>query len=179
MWQMKSSKVVYQNPWIRVREDEIIDPAGRDGLYGVVEVPTGVFVVVREADGRILLIEQTHYPTGRCSWELPGGGLKPTHTHEEQALEELAEEALVTAGKLTPLGMTQAAPGVSTELDYFFLAEDLSPVSSPELVAMQRAEGISQAASFTEAEIRGMIREGSINHAQTITGYFLYTLSQK
>lgn len=179
MWQTKSSRVVYQNPWTQVREDEIVNPAGQDGIYGVVEVLTGIFAVVRDTDARILLIEQTHYPTGRCSWELPGGGLKAGYTHEQQALEELAEEALVTAGKLTPLGMTQTAPGYSTELDYFFLAEDLSPVSSPELAEMQRSEGITRTAYFSESEIPGMIRDGSISHAQTITGYFLYTLFEK
>jgi 8-oxo-dGTP pyrophosphatase MutT (NUDIX family) len=178
MWQTKSSKVVYQNPWIRVREDEIVDPAGRDGIYGVVEIPPGVFAVARDADGHVLLIEQTHYPTGRRSWELPGGGLEPGYSHEQQALEELAEEALMTAATLTPLGMTQTAPGVTTELNYFMLAENLSPLSSPELAAKQRSEGISQAAFFADAEIRRMIREGRIDHGQTITGYFLYLLSQ-
>jgi 8-oxo-dGTP pyrophosphatase MutT (NUDIX family) len=178
MWQTRSSKIVYRNPWISVREDEIVDPAGQNGIYGVVEIPPGVFIVARDAGARILLIEQTHYPTGLRSWELPGGGIEPEHTHEEQVLEELAEEALMTAGRLTPLGMAQATPGVTTELNYFFLAEDLSPASSPELAEKQRAEGISRAAFFSETEIRTMIREGSINHAQTITGYFLYTLSQ-
>jgi 8-oxo-dGTP pyrophosphatase MutT (NUDIX family) len=179
MWRTKSSKTVYRNPWIRVREDEIVDPAGRDGIYGVVEIPPGVFIVARDAGARILLIEQTHYPTGRRSWELPGGGIEPGYTHEQQALEELAEEALVTAAKFTPLGTTQAAPGVTTELNHFMLAEELSPLSSPELAAKQKAEGIGGAAFFTDAEVRRMIREGKIDHGQTITGYFLYLLSQE
>ncbi|NLF58413.1 MAG: DNA mismatch repair protein MutT, partial [Candidatus Hydrogenedens sp.] len=36
-WKTLGSRVVYRNPWITVREDEVIRPDGLPGIYGVVE----------------------------------------------------------------------------------------------------------------------------------------------
>ena len=33
------SKVVYENKWLRVREDKIQRSSGNEGIYGVVEKP--------------------------------------------------------------------------------------------------------------------------------------------
>ena len=63
-WKMISSKTVYLNPWIKVREDKIIHLNGKEGIYGVVEIPPDIFVIARNEQGRILFIEQSHYPTG-------------------------------------------------------------------------------------------------------------------
>jgi ADP-ribose diphosphatase len=35
-WQTRSSRVVYQNPWIRVDENQVELPDGRTTVYGVV-----------------------------------------------------------------------------------------------------------------------------------------------
>lgn len=32
-----SSKIVYENKWMRVREDKIQPPSGAEGMFGVVE----------------------------------------------------------------------------------------------------------------------------------------------
>ncbi|MDA1381885.1 hypothetical protein PCI56_25280 [Plesiomonas shigelloides subsp. oncorhynchi] len=34
-WQPIESKTVYENPWMRVREDQVINPAGNPALYGL------------------------------------------------------------------------------------------------------------------------------------------------
>ena len=41
-WKKLSSKVVYDNPWIRVRHDEVITPSGSPGIYGVVEAKPAI-----------------------------------------------------------------------------------------------------------------------------------------
>ena len=46
-----SSREVYRNAWIRVREDEIEHPDGSTGLYGVVERPDFALVIPAEDDG--------------------------------------------------------------------------------------------------------------------------------
>jgi len=119
-WKKIDSRIVYENPWIKVREDNIIHPSGKKGIYGVVEIPSGVFTIALNNKEEILLIRQTHYPTGLTSWELPGGGLKPHNTIEEQAKEELFEEANATVRSYTYLGKSQTQPGVITQIDHFF-----------------------------------------------------------
>ena len=50
-WRTKSSRVAYENAWIRVREDHVIRPDGGPGIYGVVEIrPSAGIVALNERD---------------------------------------------------------------------------------------------------------------------------------
>lgn len=175
-WKTISSKTVYQNPWIKVREDKIVHPNGKEGIYGVVEIPPGIFVIAQNEQEEILLIKQMHYPTGLSSWELPGGGLKPDHTHEEQAREELEEEALMTATSFLSLGKTQTQPGITNQIDYYFFAKELKNHTSHNLEEIQQEEGITNVRFFSIAQVDQMILDGSLDHAQSITGFALLKL---
>lgn len=177
-WKTISSKIIYQNPWIKVREDKIVHPNGREGIYGVVEIPPGIFVVAQNEQKGILLVKQMRYPTGLSSWELPGGGLKPGHTHEEQAREELEEEALMTATSFLPLGKTQTQPGITNQIDYYFLAKNLKNHTSNNL-EMQQEEGIMSVRFFSLSQVDQMIIDGSISHGQSITGYTLFRMQHR
>jgi len=65
MWTVTSSRTAYENPWIRVVEDEVIRPDGEPGLYGVVEVKRrAVFVVaMTDADEVALVTLDRHHGT--------------------------------------------------------------------------------------------------------------------
>ena len=74
LWRTHSSTTVYENPWIRVREDAVDRPDGSAGIYGVVEVRNpAVFVVPVTADDEVVLVEVDRYTTG-VSLEVPAGG---------------------------------------------------------------------------------------------------------
>ena len=57
-----STRLVYENRWMRVREDMIRRRDGSSGIYGVVEKPDFVVIVPVEDDGRLHLVEQYRYP---------------------------------------------------------------------------------------------------------------------
>lgn len=174
-WKKISSRLVYQNPWIKVREDKIVHPSGKPGVYGVVEIPPGIFTIAINKKQEILLVRQHHYPTGMSSWELPGGGLKAGYTPKMQAKEELSEEANAKVTSLRPLGKTQTQPGVTTEIDYYFLGED-AKIFKKEVRGIQRDEGIDRVKFFTFKQFLKMVEKGDISHGQTITGVMLYGL---
>ena len=73
-WQTLSSRSVYENDWVRVREDEVIQPDGQKGIYGVIEIPASVGIVAVNDNDEIALAGQWRYPLGRYSWEIPRGG---------------------------------------------------------------------------------------------------------
>lgn len=83
-----SSKIVYQNRWMRVREDAIERPDGSKGIYGVVEKPDFAVIIPWDRGG-LHLVEQHRYPVGARYWELPQGSWEGT-----------AIEALVAAGTI-------------------------------------------------------------------------------
>ena len=67
-----SSRVVYRNPWMTVREDTVRRPDGSPGICGVVEKPDFAVVLPRWSGG-FWLVEQYRYPVRRRAWEVPQG----------------------------------------------------------------------------------------------------------
>lgn len=127
-WQTKSSKIVYANAWIRVREDQVIRPDGGAGIYGVVEIRPSVGVAAMNERDEIVLVGQWRYSVNRYSWEIPRGGSHPGETDMlEVAKRELAEEAGVVAGDWQILGPVDVCNGVADDVQTLYLATRLSP----------------------------------------------------
>lgn len=126
-WRTKSSRMVYANPWIRVREDQVVRPDGGDGIYGVVEIRPSVGIVAVNHRNEIALVGQWRYALNRRSLEIPRGG---SHAGETDMLavaqRELAEEAGVVAGRWEPLGAVDVCNGVTDDVQSLFLATHLS-----------------------------------------------------
>ena len=55
------TRIVYENRWMRLREDAIRRRDGSEGIYTVVEKPDFVVIVPIEEDGRIHLVQQYRY----------------------------------------------------------------------------------------------------------------------
>ncbi len=130
-WKALASRVVYENAWVRVREDRIDRGDGREGIYGVVEIRPSIGVVALNARDELLLVGQWRYPHGKYSWEIPRGGSHDGETDmREAAARELREEAGIVARRWEPLGEVDVCNGVTTDTQHLFLARDLSMVKS-------------------------------------------------
>src|ERR1700693_6103977 len=101
-WRTRSTRPVYENPWIKVREDVAVLPDGRTTIYGVVDcaecvgglpfvAPETVLPLVDAEPVR--LVGQYRYVAQVFYWEIPTGGLHPGESFEQAAQRELAEEA--------------------------------------------------------------------------------------
>jgi len=124
-WKTRDSKILYSNPHIAFRKDSVINPAGKRGEYGVVELSAGVFIVAIATNHSIYLIRQFRYPVQTITWELPAGSTEASETTLEAAQRELAEEAGLKANQWELLGSFFTAPGYSNDVNYVFLAQDL------------------------------------------------------
>lgn len=168
-WKTLSSKTVYQNPWMRVREDIVVRPDGSDGIYGVMESKDSVIVVVLNEDNDVYLIRSFNYPVSTWSWGLPGGG-GDDEEPEVASKRELAEETGIIANRWTFLGKTRVSSGLMTEKMAVYLAQDLS---FGERLAADDTELINDAKFVSFDEIDRMIAENEIDDAQTVTGLYL------
>jgi ADP-ribose pyrophosphatase len=99
-WRVKSSKVVYDNPWIRVKEHKVIHPSGEGGIYGVVHFKNiAIGVLPIDEDENVWMVGQYRFPLGRYSWEIPEGGGNRKKSVLESAKRELKEETGLSAGR--------------------------------------------------------------------------------
>jgi 8-oxo-dGTP pyrophosphatase MutT (NUDIX family) len=125
-WKLLSSRQAYKNAWIRVREDRVIRPDGKEGIYGVVEIPPSVTIAALDSFGRVAIVEQWRYTHNRLSQELPGGSIDPKDSSPSDAAKrELAEEAGVTAASWLYCGAIENSNGATTDLAHLYLATDL------------------------------------------------------
>ena len=130
-WTTRRSRVVYDNPWMTVREDDVVRPDGQDGIYGVIttRVATGV-VAIDDAD-RVMLVGQWRYPLEHYSWEIVEGGTDDGETPEDAAARELREEAGLVASRWRPLGgPVHLSNCLSAEEGRLFVARELREVGA-------------------------------------------------
>ncbi|MBJ7332444.1 MAG: NUDIX hydrolase [Solirubrobacteraceae bacterium] len=168
-----SSRVVYENRWMRVREDAIERPAG-PGIYAVIEKPQAALVI--PFDGTHLhLVGQWRYTVGKDGWEFPQGALHDADdpTGELVARTELQEETGFTAGTLLPIGRFTFAVGMSDQWCDAFVALDLvAGEAQPE----PEEEGLLHHRAVTVDEFEEMVRDGEVWDAASIAAWSLATL---
>lgn len=126
-WKTKKTILVYENPWIKVEENQIINPAGRDGIYGTVHFKNRAMAIIPiDENGNTWLIGQFRYCLNEYSWEIPMGGGPIGSDFLESAMRELKEETGLIADKWTELLKIHTSNSVTDEVGVVYLAENLT-----------------------------------------------------
>jgi 8-oxo-dGTP pyrophosphatase MutT (NUDIX family) len=165
-----SSSVVYENQWLRVREDRLERADGSPGLYSVIEKAPAAIMIPLDGDDHVFLVEQYRHPIGRRVWELPQGAWDDEHSPdpEELARGELAEETGLRAASMERLGSLFFAYGISNQSVDVWLATGLEQgEASPE----PEEEGL-RSARFPLAEVELMLGN-EIGDAATVAAFGL------
>ena len=125
-WTVTGTQTVYQNPWIKVREDKVIRPDGKKGIFGVVTMVSGVSVIPVDDKGDVYLTQEYHYGVGRLSIEAISGGIDKKEKKLQAAKRELKEETGLVAKNWTYLGVVDPFTTVVVSPNYLYLARDLT-----------------------------------------------------
>lgn len=170
----KSTREVYRNAWMRVREDEVVFADGAEGIYGVVEKPDFALIVPMHEDGRLQMVEQFRYTVGERFWEFPQGAWEDgDQVPEDMARRELLEETGYHAGRVEPVGALYEAYGFCDQACHIFLARDLALGSAKR----DSQELDMRTGAFDLHQIKGMIAEGRIKDAPSVSAIGLLMMS--
>jgi 8-oxo-dGTP pyrophosphatase MutT (NUDIX family) len=164
-----STRLVYENPWVRVREDAIERGDGSEGVYAVVDKNEGALVVPWDGE-RVTLVGQFKYPVGRVYWEFPQGAIDHEDASPEAtARAELVEETGLRAGRLEHLGRLFYSYGLSSQgFDLWLATELVQGEAQPEPTEV----GIETRA-VTRDEFDAMVVEGEIADAASLAAWEL------
>ena len=126
-WKRHSTRVVFENDWLRVREDEVTNPGGGENLYGHVQFKnTAVAILPIDADGNTRLVGQTRYTLDAYSWELPMGGVPKGEDPLGGAQRELLEETGLSAANWTEMMRLHLSNSITDEVGIAYLATGLT-----------------------------------------------------
>lgn len=161
---VKGSKLIYENPWIKVREDSVIRPGGKDGIFGVVEMRPGVTVVALDADRFVYLVREYKYALERYSLECISGALDNGEDVLSAAKRELREEIGGASTEWNDLGHVDPFTGVVKSTNYIYFARNIVIDSSPspdegEVLCVVR---------LPFAEVYAKVSNGEITHAASV-----------
>ena len=171
-----STRVAYQTPYLRLREDKIRRADGSDGIYSYVDKPDFALVIAVENDG-FHLVEQYRYPVRERSWEFPQGtlpGMDPAPDPEHLAREELRQETGITAEVMRHLGHLYCAMGMSKQGFDVFVATGLTPGTAE--LEVEEQDLVHR--WFPRDELEAMIRTGIITDDSTLAAYTLFLLNE-
>jgi 8-oxo-dGTP pyrophosphatase MutT (NUDIX family) len=125
-WTVRKEEVKYENPWIRVIEYDVLNPSGKEGIYGKVHFKNrAIGVVPLDEHLNTWLVGQYRFVLNSYSWELPEGGGQLHTDPLEAAKRELKEETGLVAEEWHPLLRMHLSNSVSDELSIVYLARKI------------------------------------------------------
>ena len=168
-----ASRIVYENKWMKVREDNVEFANGSKGIYGVVEKSDAAMIIPEVSQDVYVLVRPYRYTIGKALWEFPHGSLEGEKAKAEKiARQELQEETGYTAQKIDRLSTLHIAYGYSTQVVHIFLAKDLVSGENKREVG----ELDMEVKTFSAQQIEDLIVAGEITDTQTIAAWSILKL---
>ncbi|GAB2181767.1 NUDIX domain-containing protein [Denitratisoma sp. agr-D3] len=159
-----SSETVYSGIFLKLNQDKVRLPSGKEGLREWIDHPGAVVVIGVLDNGKLLFERQFRYPLHRVFLELPAGKIDEGEHPLDTARRELKEETGHKAKNWCHLGTLHPCIGYSNERIEIFLAHGLSFVGAS-LDDGEHLEVIEL--SLSDALLA--VRDGEITDAKTIT----------
>ena len=163
-WKVLAEKKVYENPWIKLTEFDVLNPSGGKGIYGKVHfksIATGALPLDEALN--TYLVGQYRFTVDQYSWEIPEGGGAFGVDPVESAKRELLEETGLVATEWTKIVEMHLSNSVSDEYAVVYLARGLSQqMADPEETEQLQVKKIP----FEEAY--RMVERGEITDSMSV-----------
>jgi 8-oxo-dGTP pyrophosphatase MutT (NUDIX family) len=166
-WITLSSQEKYDNAWINVTEYQVINPGGKQGIYGKVHFKNkAIGIIPLDEHKNTWLVGQQRFVLNEWSWEIPEGGGVLTTNVLESAQRELKEETGLTARRWQEVLRVHLSNSVSDEEGFVFLAEDLTGGT----IEREASEADMIVWKLPFSEVIKMVEEGKITDSLSVLG---------
>lgn len=163
-WKTQSSRRIYENPWMKLREDIAEMPNGKTTIYGVIECGQCVGVLPFLDNDHVVMVRQYRYVFDEDHrWEMPTGGVKPGESLEEAARRELREEVGYEAAELQLISTYFTSKSIMQEIGHLFIGRGLTQVE-----AIPDETEFLEVAVFPFQEVLQMVLESEIRDSMTV-----------
>jgi ADP-ribose pyrophosphatase len=166
-------EIHYRGRVVEVHRVGVAMPDGKVLPRDLVHCRPAVCILPVLDDGRIVLIRNQRYAVDENLLELPAGGVEVDEDPRLGAQRELLEETGCTAAAMELLGAFFTAPGALDEKMHAYLATDVCR-GRQQLEPYERIT----VETYTDAQVRRMVADGTIHDAKTIAALGLYWLSR-
>ncbi len=164
-WTALGQKEMYDNPWIKLTEYDVLNPAGGKGIYGKIHFKNwAIGIIPLDDDLNTYLVGQYRFTLNQYSWEIPEGGGAIGIDMLESAKRELKEETGLVAKEWTKLMDLHLSNSVSDEFGCIFLARGLK---QEEAMPEETEQLIVKKVPFAEAY--KMVEKGIITDSLAVT----------
>lgn len=172
-WKTLSSKVIHENPFMKVLEYDVVRPDGSRAPYYVLDRKSPFSIIIPlEEDGSTYLVGQFRFASGYFSWEFPMGSVIGK-TPLEMAKQELMEETGMTARTWKEVGSFYVGHGHTNQAAYIYTAKGLTQgKKQPE------ASEFLTTKKVPIDEVGRLIAERKILDGPTIAAYQLFIASK-
>lgn len=165
-WKCLRSRVAYDNPWIRVEHDEVLNPGKGRGIYGrVCFKNTAIGIIPLDKARNTWIVGQYRYPLRRYSWEIVEGGGNPKVSALAGAKRELREETGIRAKRWKKILEMDLSNSTTDEKAVIFVATGLEFGES----APEEDENLTIRKVPFEKLYR-MVLKGEVRDAITVAG---------
>ncbi len=166
-WTTLSHEDIYENPWIKLEEHQVINPAGGKGIYGKVHFKnTAIGIIPLDENNNTWLVGQHRYTLDEWSWEIPEGGGPAGKSILESAQRELLEETGLKAKQWKEILKAHLSNSVSDEVGFIFLAQGLSEGDHER----EATEADMKIWKLPFAEALEMVMQGKITDGLSVMG---------
>ena len=165
-WKSLKHESVYDNKWITVSHEEVLNPNGNGGIYGVVHFKyLAIGIIPLDENNNSWIVGQYRYPLKQYSWEIPEGGGLLNEDPLASAKRELLEECGLVASDWNEILRMHLSNSVSDELAIIYVAKGLTQKQSdPE------DSELLQVKKIPFDKVYEMVLNGEITDSMSVAG---------